>query len=265
MATQPKMLRPFFSFWGAKWRIAKLYPQPSFTTILEPFAGSASYALRYYNRQVVLNELDPTLFSVWDYLIAANSEEIMRLPLDVEHVDDVKGCPEAKALVGLWLNKAGTTPKLSPSAWMRTAKQTGRASQFWGESIRSRIARQVPLIQHWKVLNKSYDELQAYDTQAITWFVDPPYQQSGKHYRYHAINYAQLADWCKRRSGQVIVCEQAGATWLNFRFLVNAKALEGCRGKRKSCEVVWTTSPTAAEGGVKRPKGSWTNNTWSYQ
>jgi hypothetical protein len=32
-------LRPFFSFYGGKWRIARHYPTPKYDIIIEPFAG----------------------------------------------------------------------------------------------------------------------------------------------------------------------------------------------------------------------------------
>src|ERR1017187_4954833 len=63
-------VRPFFGYYGGKWRDAlKHYPEPLFETIVEPFAGSAGYSLRYADRKVVLCELDPILASVWRYLV----------------------------------------------------------------------------------------------------------------------------------------------------------------------------------------------------
>ena len=48
-------LRPFFGYYGGKWRDAvKHYPAPQFDIVMEPFAGSAGYALRYAERNVVL-------------------------------------------------------------------------------------------------------------------------------------------------------------------------------------------------------------------
>src|SRR5689334_4647899 len=63
-------LRPFFGYYGGKWRDAvRHYPQPEYETIVEPFAGSAGFSLRYFDRKVVLCELDPVLAAVWRYLI----------------------------------------------------------------------------------------------------------------------------------------------------------------------------------------------------
>jgi hypothetical protein len=88
------------------------------------------------------------------------------------------------------------------------------------------------------------------DQGPATWFVDPPYEVAGRAYRFHDIDYAHLGDWCRSRSGQVIVCENAGANWLPFRPFRTIKGLEGRRGGKKSVEVIWTNeehplSPTA--------------------
>jgi site-specific DNA-adenine methylase len=46
-------LRPFFPYYGSKWRAARAYPPPLHRQIVEPFAGSAGYALRYRSREAV--------------------------------------------------------------------------------------------------------------------------------------------------------------------------------------------------------------------
>ena len=91
-------LRPFFGFYGGKWRDAlKHYPAPSHATIVEPFAGSAGYSVRYANRRVVLCELDPVIAGVWRYLIRVKPAEILAIPdLDPDgSIDDLKVCDEA--------------------------------------------------------------------------------------------------------------------------------------------------------------------------
>lgn len=44
------ILRPFFTYFGAKWRAAPHYPPPTHPTVIEPFAGAAGYALRHHTR-----------------------------------------------------------------------------------------------------------------------------------------------------------------------------------------------------------------------
>src|SRR5690348_5384455 len=58
-------LMPFFSFYGGKWRAAPKYPAPLYDTIIEPFAGSAGYAVRHYEKRVLLCEKDPVIAALW--------------------------------------------------------------------------------------------------------------------------------------------------------------------------------------------------------
>jgi len=234
-------LRPFFSFFGSKWRVATKYPQPQHDLIIEPFAGGATFSLRYAERLIRLYDLDPVIVGVWDYLIHASAHEILALPADVAHVDDLKVCQEARWLVGFWLNKGTTQPSKSPSRWMRDY-QYRQPGTYWGPTIRERIASQVSHIRHWTIKQASYDSI---PSVAATWFVDPPYQEAGRHFKFHNIDYPLLGEWCRCRSGQVIVCENQGATWLPFRPFRTIKGLEGKRGGKKSVEVIWTND----EGG----------------
>jgi len=74
-------LRPFFGYYGGKWRDAqKNYPAPKFRRLVEPFAGSAGYSLRYPDREVHLYEIDEVIVSVWQYLIRVKASEILRIP-----------------------------------------------------------------------------------------------------------------------------------------------------------------------------------------
>lgn len=229
-------LRPFFGYYGGKWRNAlKHYPEPIFDTIVEPFAGSAGYALRYAARKVVLCEIDPTIASVWKYLIRVSSEEIRSLPLlkGSESVDDLNVCQEAKWLIGLWLNRGVAAPRKTPSKWMRDGIRPG---SFWGERVRQTIAAQVDQIRHWKIKACSYEDCSI--ERPATWFIDPPYEQAGRYYRYGCadVDYKALAKWCRTRPGQTIVCENEGATWLPFRALADVKTT---RARSRSKEVYW--------------------------
>lgn len=77
---KPKPLRPFFHFWGSKWSLARHYPAPEHDTVIEPFAGGAGYALRHYQRNVVLVERDPEIAALWRWLIRVKPSEIKRHP-----------------------------------------------------------------------------------------------------------------------------------------------------------------------------------------
>ena len=242
------MMRPFFSYYGAKWRIAPLYPPPRHRQLVEPFAGSAAYATTWHGCDVTLVDADEIVCGVWDYLIHVSAEEVRSLPIigPGESVADVRAPQEARWLMGFWLNAGTTHPRLTPSAWTRN-DESGRAG--WSPATRERIARQVDGIRHWRVIHGSYES--APDVDA-TWFVDPPYQgPPGRRYRHHDIDYDRLADWCRGRRGQVIACEAAGADWLPFRPMARVKASSGVGRRGWSDEVVWTGE--CAPGAVQLP------------
>ena len=265
-----------FSYYGSKSKIVHLYPPPMFPTIVEPFAGSARYALRYADRKVILNDLDPTIAGIWQYLIhEATPERIAQLPeLKVgERLDSIPWLTDEerdlmgfsvqfgvytpritvseeggkrkeiaamkrrilerlggdptnyltmaeKDLLGMAVGEGRQQPQMTMTA--RAARSTlpvdhpkYRSSPAGIIALKPKLVRIVPSIKHWRILSKTYQELP--DIEA-TWFIDPPYcGPAGRYYKYNKIDYEDLADWCRTRKGQVIVCEGAGAEWLPFR------------------------------------------------
>jgi len=179
----------------------------------------------------MLFDLDPVVCGVWSFLIRSSADDIRRLPL-LQHgqsVDDLAVCKEARHLIGFWCNKGTAAPRKRLSAWA-----AGSPGQFWGERIRERVASQVDAISHWTITHGSYADI---SNTAATWFVDPPYEVQGKHYRCGSkgIDFPALGKWCRARQGQVIVCEQEGAKWLPFRSIGAFKSSRA----RPSHEVVW--------------------------
>jgi len=238
MTRSTQRLKPFFTFYGGKWRAAPHYPPPQHATIIEPFAGSAGYSMRYSDRNVVLVEKDPLIAATWRYLLRVTPKEVLSLP-DIRNdqtVDDLDVCEEARLLIGWWCNKGSSAPCKRPSSWMRSGILP---KSFWGHAIRERIAHQVDVIRHWKLIEG--DHTQAPNIKA-TWFIDPPYQQAGKHYRFGCkqIDYNQLARWCRTRPGQIIVCENVGASWLPFRHWRDIAANQSKHGGKISKEAIWT-------------------------
>src|SRR4051812_21363185 len=69
-----------FPYFGSKSRIAHRYPPPAQGRVIEPFAGSARYALCYWDREVWINDIDPTIYRIWKYLQQASRKEIESLP-----------------------------------------------------------------------------------------------------------------------------------------------------------------------------------------
>jgi hypothetical protein len=113
------------------------------------------------------------------------------------------------------------------------------STEFWGPEIRARIASQLEYIRHWIAIEGQYSDCPDLDA---TWFVDPPYRRAGKYYvrPSGSIDFAHLAQWCKSRKGQVIVCENEGADWLPFVPFRAIKATSGARRSGLSKEVIWT-------------------------
>lgn len=239
-------VRPFFHYLGGKWRFAKRYPVPRYDTIVEPFAGSAGYSLRYHSRNIILYDIDPVICSVWKYLIEESERSIMDIP-SITHadqkIDDMPGlCQEAKWLVGLCV-QASTRPGKSGRSRMfdRPGK---RPSHFgWDDERKKRVARNLKYIRHWRVHNEPYECADRENRKDVTWFVDPPYTKRGYIYSFgnDKIDYTCLGDWCRNRMGQVIVCEGEDASWLPFRNFDGFTRKVGTR-KNRMVERIWTKS-----------------------
>jgi hypothetical protein len=226
-------LKPFFTYFGGKYRIAPRYPSPRWLLLIEPFAGSAGYAVRHWNTYVRLYDVNPKVYGTWHYLIHASEEEILRLPLVFDDVRDLSIPQEAKWLIGWWLNKGHVQPCNLPSHWMR---QGIRPNSQWGSIIRDRLVSQLRYIRHWRIYNQSYESCPGNNA---TWFVDPPYQITGRNYTYNRVDYEHLKCWTKSRRGQVIACGEEGDDWLPFSPFMLAKGMETYKRTRINKEMVW--------------------------
>ena len=158
-------MKPFFSYYGGKYRAAKLYPRPKYHPIIEPFAGSAGYSVYYEPEVAILLDVNPIICEVWNYLIRVNESEILSLPdLEVgQNVSDLHVCQEIKWLIGFWINAANSSPCNIPSKWMRDyisrdASWVG-SQLFWSDRVRQRLANQVGKIRRWIVRNLSYEAI----------------------------------------------------------------------------------------------------------
>lgn len=216
------MLKPLFPFYGSKWRDAKRYAPPQ-GTVIEPFAGSAGYSVYWGAPVVKLYDVDPIIVGVWDYLIRVSPAEILALPdLEVgQSVDDFNLPQEVKWLIGFWLNRGSAQPKKTKTAF---SDRTERAQLVWSQRARERIAEQLPGIRGWTIEQRSFEVVA---NQDATWFIDPPYVDKGRYYRFKDVDYVTLARWSRGRLGQVFVCEQQGATWLPFEPLAVIKSTKG--------------------------------------
>jgi hypothetical protein len=227
-------LKPFFPYYGSKWLIAKWYPPPSYSHLIEPFAGSAGYSHRYPLRSVTLVEKYTKIARLWKWLVKVSQDEILALPdlRPEQSVSELRIPIEAKTLIGFWICGAVQRPKFRMSSWAKDSYINGSSQLYWGPKVRERIASQLDMIRHWVVIEGDYTS--APDINA-TWFVDPPYIDAGRWYVHSSIDYSRLAEWCRKRRGQTIVCEAEPADWLPFKPLLSIK---GQKSKR-SIESVW--------------------------
>jgi hypothetical protein len=231
-------LRPFWRYYGSKWRLAPRYPAPRHRTIIEPFAGAAGYSLRYPDHDVILVEKYHVIAEIWRYLIGVDPAEIRAIPC-VDAVADLPAwVPQAaRWLVGFTMGCARMRPALHTSAGLLKRRSSGtRWAEGWTDATRSRVADQVAAIRHWRVIDGDYTT--APDIVA-SWFVDAPYQgRPGKPYVHHSgrLDYPNLARWCRRRRGQVIACESTDAEWLPFAPLADVTGMSG----QRSSEAIWT-------------------------
>lgn len=224
-----------FSYYGSKSKIVGLYPKPKRRTIIEPFAGSAQYAFKYWDRDIILVEKYERIYNVWEWLIEeATPEIIIALPL-YKQGDKILHTNQAiKDLIGLECNRgAEGSPRPSAGKYNRWSANDGQG--------RKRIADNLHKIKHWKIIYGDYTN--APDIEA-TWFVDLLYNDNGGlTYRCSCldIDFDKLAAWCLNRRGQTIVCEALGADWLPFEYLVEGAGQS--KGKRKHdifIEAIWT-------------------------
>lgn len=230
------MLKPFWRYYGGKYRAALRYPSPLYDTIIEPFAGAAGYSLRYPTRRVILIEKYPVIAEIWRYLIRVSATEIRRIPIDITHIDELPSWVPvpARNLIGWWFNNATVSPCKQLSAGRKKLATMGRKFEGWTEATRERVASQIERIRHWQCVEGDYT---CAPHIAATWFIDPPYNnRAGSYYVENDVDYTALASWCRSRRGQVMVCENEGAMWLPFKPFAVLKAGVNGNGSR---EVLW--------------------------
>lgn len=222
-----------FYFYGRKKQLAKHYPKPRHDLIVEPFAGSAAYALHGGNWQhdVLLVERDPRVVDIWRWLIEdASPADVLRLP-------DLKAGERSTEF--LHIVHAATKMAFA----YRCIKVTPVLERNWEISKRV-MAASVPKVKHWTVVCDDYTA--APDVEA-TWFVDPPYKgEPGRGYRFSsdAIDYDAFGLWIASRKGQVIACEGENGDYLPFAPLRTSMGVAG----KQSAELIWLNDADEMRG-----------------
>lgn len=225
-----------WSYYGSKAGIVNAYPKPICDKIIEPFAGSARYALKYFDRDVLLVDKYDVLVKVWKWLQQCSEQDILSLPRRLSPGQTLNefafDCEEARFFMGFIIGFGSCTPRN-----IVTPKNGSRPNAI-NYSL-TRIAKNLFKIRHWEIRHGCYSEI---ENQKATWFIDPPYQFGGHAYKENSlkIDFPRLSKWCLGREGQVIVCETTKADWMPFKPLVSQQVLSG-----STAEAIWSNLPTA--------------------
>lgn len=237
-------MRPFFPYYGSKYRLARLLGPPQCDTIIEPFAGSACYSLFWWEywwgpkKQVILVDIDPVIIGVFEWLKSPSAaRDIGRLPDRVLHIDELddlkpKVCEAAKWFVGLWLDHAQSRPAVTMCNWGRNSVKW---RNYWSADIKYRILKQIPLIRNNPtIICGNYWD--APDIEAH-WHIDAPYQGScGRAYRLNHIDYHALGQFVDSLKGYIQVCGGPDDDWLPFEFFAE---MPSHRHARRSFEYLY--------------------------
>jgi hypothetical protein len=149
-------------------------------TIFEPFAGSAGYALRHYEKQVQIYESNQYLAGLWKWLIGSATSDLIRaIPIDLPEGTDIQALDLEKGqklLLKHWqrTNNYGDCWTISP--W-------GNKPGQWTANTRARVAEQFEAVRHWSFAPVFYN-------MPGTYFIDPPYLYN---YRYGAKTFDHVA------------------------------------------------------------------------
>jgi hypothetical protein len=237
-----KFRRPIIKMFGSKFSIAHKYPPPKFGMICEPFAGGAHYSLLYPLKGTILIDLDKSITDAWDFVLTATRSEIMSLPCAElatgTRLDSLGLHPGAASLIGRW-QRVGRNDCMTVSKW------NNANSGLWSPKTREYIADASVHLQNlgWTIINGRYDILDFYSP--ADWFIDAPYQNvPGYKFDCRHLDYAKLREFCDSRVGQVIVCEQEGATWNDFEPLCEVTGFGNAssgKTRKKSKEAVRVT------------------------
>ncbi len=218
-----------WSYYGSKSIIVDLYPSPKYDKIIEPFAGSARYSLKYFDRDILLVDKYEVIIDIWKYLQKCSPSDILGLPRfkKGDKISEFNLSEEEKLFCGMMAGVASTSPRNTVS--MFSADQNGSKNKM------QRIADSLYKIKHWEFECKDYNDI---NNEQATWFIDPPYQFGGYAYKYNKIDFKLLSIYCQERKGQVIVCENTKADWMPFRSLSKMRGAN----MKFTTEAIWTNS-----------------------
>jgi len=159
-----------FSYYGSKSKVVGCYPKPKYDKIIEPFAGSARYSLRWYDRDVLLVDKYEIIVRIWKWLQQASKNDILSLPepkLGETINRDEFDCIEQAWLMGFLVQQGVNAPRLTVTKYAEKGIRTQKKN----------IANQLYKIKHWQIQEGDYNDIK---NEEATWFIDPPYQFGGE-------------------------------------------------------------------------------------
>ncbi len=216
-----------FSYYGSKGRFIDYYPKPIYDTIIEPFAGSAKYSCAYPEKKVILIDKFQHVVNAWQAILSASKEDIEALVQPAPYENFLKYCKDEnqKSLYAFITTFAANSTRCSSSKYVERVFRACKA----------RMLANVELIKHWECSKGNYTD--APDIEA-TWFLDGPYQFGGEHYNCSnkKINFNHLREWALSRKGQIIICENTRAQWIEITPFAKNWGLAG----KRSVEGYWT-------------------------
>jgi len=220
-----------FSYYGSKSKIVDYYPPPKHKKIIEPFAGSARYSLKYWQNDILLVDKFENVINVWKWLQQCEPKDILKFPRLEKGMDIRK--MELTDIERTFMSFLVASGRPSNIVTKFMDFSSGR------ENTWINIAENLHKIRHWKIIHGSYEDL---ENEEATWFIDPPYQFGGEHYKHGTkdIDFDKLGKWCKSRNGQVIVCENTKADWLDFKPMIQIQG--ACQ--TNTTEAIWSNHRT---------------------
>ena len=224
-----------WSYYGSKTNVIDYYPAPKQGKIIEPFCGTARYALKYFDHEILLVDKYDVIIKIWKWLQLCSPSDVIGLPRfkKGDNINEHKyDCEEQRLLVGFLVGFGFPSPRTTASPRLRNRPNAMNYTI-------NRIASQLWKIRHWEFVCGDYEEIQ---NQPATWFIDPPYQFGGHCYKHSnkKIDFEKLAGWSMEREGQIIICENMKATWLDFKPMKTQNVLSGSHS-----EGIWSNFPTA--------------------
>lgn len=234
-----------FSYYGGKSKIVDLYPQPRFDLIIEPLAGAGAYAFKHAKRgsgrTAWLNDLDDRTASIWEFLLSPDAADWIERYWPAHVTVGSRGTDylPTESPVGLFELFRAEANQGTQGARGVHEQVTGMGAECWPRT-RRKFLEIIPQISHWRFTRRDFSSVLGSNA---TWFIDPPYSNpAGSRYRTgEGLDYTTLANWCKERDGQVIVCENLGADWLPFRQLEHRRvSIRSRYQKADAKEVMWT-------------------------